>query len=49
MYEAPKLNYVGKARDVVLGYPGMGTDLDAFAIVPEMEFFEDPELPATDE
>jgi hypothetical protein len=43
MYETPKLNYVGEARDVVVGYPGLGNDFDNLAIVPETEFFEDPE------
>ena len=29
MYDAPKLNVIGDAREVVLGYVDTGADLDA--------------------
>ena len=38
MYEAPKLNVVGDARDVVLGLPGFGMDADGTYLVPDWEY-----------
>jgi hypothetical protein len=43
MYETPKLNYVGEARDVVLGIPALGWDFDCTQMIWEREFEEDPE------
>ena len=41
MYEAPKLNRVGQAQDVVLGVAVVGTDFDGMAISGDMEFAEE--------
>jgi hypothetical protein len=44
MYESPKLNRVGDAKEVVLGYAPTGNDLDGtwisvdFEFAPEFEF-----------
>jgi hypothetical protein len=41
MYEKPKLNQVGDARDVVLGYVPTGQDLDATWISSDFEFAQE--------
>jgi hypothetical protein len=38
MYESPKLNRVGDARDVVLGIAPTGNDIDANWVVSDFEF-----------
>jgi hypothetical protein len=38
MYERPKLNRVGDARDVILGYAVSGDDIDATWISNGFEF-----------
>ncbi len=49
MYERPKLNKVGDARDVVLGYAPTGDDIDAnwmsngFEFAPEEADIEEEE------
>jgi hypothetical protein len=43
MYETPKLQLVGKARDVILGSCGLGFDLDGSNFVPNLPFGDDPD------
>ena len=38
MYESPKLNQVGDAKDVVLGYVPTGGDIDANWVAGDFEF-----------
>jgi len=38
MYESPKLNRVGDARDVILGIAPTGDDIDANYVVGDFEF-----------
>ena len=38
MYETPKLNRVGEAKDVILGYIPSGDDIDTFWIDNGMEY-----------
>jgi hypothetical protein len=44
MYEIPKLNKVGDARDVVLGYVPSGTDLDGTWVAGGFEFAAEAEF-----
>jgi hypothetical protein len=44
MYESPKLNRVGDARDVILGYAVSGDDLDATWIGGGFEFAPESEI-----
>jgi len=43
MYEAPKLNTVGKAEEVVRGAYACGYDMDGTLIMPASEFQNDSE------
>jgi len=38
MYESPKLNRIGDAQDVILGYIATGTDLDTTFCENSMEY-----------
>jgi hypothetical protein len=44
MYQAPKLNVIGDARDVVLGEVGYGVDMDETHFIPEWEYEDDEQL-----
>jgi hypothetical protein len=41
MYQPPKLNVIGDARDVVLGTMDFGKDLDDTFFIPDWEYGED--------
>jgi hypothetical protein len=41
MYETPKLNCVGNAQDVILGYFATGTDLDTTYCDNDMAYAEE--------
>lgn len=41
MYEAPKLQLIGPARDVILGIVSTGDDLDGFAVPKDLCFADD--------
>jgi hypothetical protein len=38
MYEAPKLNVVGKADEIILGIASQGWDIDGCLIIEEDEY-----------
>jgi hypothetical protein len=44
MYESPKLNRVGDAQDVILGYAPTGDDIDGTWICSGFEFALDAEI-----
>lgn len=44
MYEAPTLNLVGQAKDVILGIVSTGDDIDGFCYPLENDFAEDVHL-----
>jgi len=44
MYESPKLNQVGDARDVVLGYCPTGIDIDANWVSSDFEFAPEDDI-----
>jgi hypothetical protein len=41
VYQTPKLNVIGDARNVVLGTGGFGVDLDDTHFIPDWEYEED--------
>jgi len=41
MYETPKLNLIGKAEDVILGYMPSGADIDGNYCENDMEFADE--------
>lgn len=41
MYEAPKLNVVGDAEEVILGLADSGMDLDGTNYIPDWEYGSD--------
>jgi hypothetical protein len=41
MYETPKLNVIGDAREVVLGYIDTGLDMDGTRYIPDLEYGDD--------
>lgn len=41
MYETPKLNVVGDAREVILGMSDTGEDMDGTHFPPDMEYSSD--------
>jgi hypothetical protein len=41
MYQPPKLNLIGDARDVILGVDKEGVDLDETHYIPDWEFGDD--------
>ncbi len=41
MYETPKLNRVGKAEEVILGFLPSGDDVDSNYVVEQLEFADD--------
>jgi hypothetical protein len=43
MYESPKLNRIGNAQDVILGYIATGTDLDTTFCENSMEYADEGE------
>jgi hypothetical protein len=45
MYETPKLNRVGDAKDVILGYIPTGDDIDTFWIDNGMEYAPEDDGP----
>jgi hypothetical protein len=44
MYESPKLNRVGDARDVILGYAPTGDDIDGTWIGGGFEFAQEDDI-----
>jgi hypothetical protein len=44
MYESPKLNRVGDARDVVLGLVPTGNDIDANYVSSDFEFAPEEDI-----
>jgi hypothetical protein len=45
MYQAPKLNVIGDAREVVLGYDTHGADLDNTYFTGDFEYGDDQPWP----
>lgn len=41
MYEAPKLQLIGPAREVILGIVSHGDDMDGFCVPTELCFADD--------
>jgi len=48
MYETPKLNKIGDAQEVILGYMASGTDLDTQFCAGSMEYADEGEDPSND-
>lgn len=48
MYESPKLNRIGNAQDVILGYIPTGCDIDTNYCANEMEYADEGEGPSND-
>jgi|tagenome__1003787_1003787.scaffolds.fasta_scaffold16001775_2 hypothetical protein len=47
MYERPKLNVVGDAREVILGFADVGLDLDGTHYYPDGEYGNDSRRPSS--
>jgi len=48
MYEQPKLNKIGNAKDVILGVASNGSDIDGLYVVIDFEFAEDLDFPGNE-